>query len=238
MERVTIEHNGERITVEVPEGMSDEEIMNFVKNQSTDNRPPPKKEKLSEELAKGFGDMALAGAKATGEFVMDNPAASIGAAALYGVNKLTGNPLGKAGSAIAGYGLGKGKEAIVGGAERAKQFAGDVKMGSKYYGDIAKAGVSELSGSKVKYPTLGKIGAVLGDRSAAPLYGSEIKTGIQEGTKQAASKASALATKSPLSRLLGIPLSLLTQTDELNADEEEELEKRRKMAPTITPKKP
>jgi hypothetical protein len=107
------------------------------------------------------------------------------------------------------------------GAAKTGQVAGDIGTSAKYYGDVAKQGMSDISRSQVKYPTLGK---ALGTPA--------------EAVKATGKAGSELMSKyGPMAAKLGIPLSVFMTAmtpGELNTNEEEELAKRRKQGVTLT----
>jgi hypothetical protein len=111
------------------------------------------------------------------------------------------------------------------GVMKAGQVGGNMAEAFKYGQDVAKTGTSarDMANARQAYPKIAKAGE------------AAVELGEKVGPKAAA------VANSPLTKMalkMGIPLELLLRSGELNADEEEELAKRRKMAPTITPKKP
>ncbi len=154
MERVTIEHNGERITVEVPDGMSDEDILKFVESQPADAKGTPKPaedQSIVNQAASGLREGAYSMAKDAGNWVKENPQTAFDLGTLgvgaYGASKIPGvRPLVSGGLKNMG-----GMAADLGrlGAAKTGQVAGDIKQSAKFYGDIAKQGTSDISRSQV-----------------------------------------------------------------------------------------
>lgn len=177
---------------------------------------PSEEPGIMNKAAGGLREGAYGVAKDIGNFIKENPQTAFDLGTLgvgaYAASKIPGvRPLISGGLKNMG-----GMAADVGrlGAAKAGQVAGDIGQSAKYYGDVAKTGTSDVSRSQVKYPKIGK------------------------ALTEAGPKATAIA-ESPIARAavkLGIPLELLLRSGSLNEGEEEELAKRRKMAPTITPR--
>jgi hypothetical protein len=229
MERVTIEHNGERITLEVPDGMSDEDILNFVKSQPADAKDTPKPAEDQSMMNKAASDLregVYGTAKDAVNWVKENPQTAFDAGTLgvgaYAASKIPGVAPGiKAGAKFLGSkSMELGGKGLSAASQGISKLAGDIGTSTKYYGDVAKQGMSDISRSQVKYPTLGK---ALGTPKEA----------VSMAAKAVPEMASKMAPYAQMAAKLGIPLEFLLRSGELNANEEEELAKRRKQGVTL-----
>lgn len=217
--------DGKTITLEGPEGASEDEVIAQAQKlyNPADAKGTPKPaedQSIVNKAASGLREGVYGMAKDAGNWVKENPqtAFDLGTLGLgaYGASKIPGvRPLVSGGlKNMGGMAADLSRLSIA----KAGQVAGDIGQSAKYYGDVAKQGMSDISRSQVKYPNVGK---ALGSPSE-----------VMKATGKAGSEL--MSKYGPMAAKLGIPLELLTYSGALNTNEEEELAKRRKQGVTLT----
>lgn len=184
-ERVTVEVNGERITVDVPDGTPDEQIISFIKSQTSAPQEGPVEAEgaglgavapqaatIGKELAKEVPgavsagvDLAKQGAKAVGARPLIQTAADVAGVATHGVpwgtlakNALTADP------STIGQAMGKAKDIL-------KAAPGAIGSGaSKVGGALVRGALAPESAFLMPYQMAAEEQAKIRANPNAPEY--------------------------------------------------------------------